>query len=112
MDTVLGQRRHDAAPKTLGLLVEHGQQFGPNLLQQLEPFWGQRLTQDGDPFHEELIEVGGKDRQEFGAFEQWRALVHRLSQDALVKVKPAQIPIDPDVRQRGGNGRSAHLHRP
>ena len=26
-------------------------------LQQLEPFRGQRLAQDGDPFHEELVEV-------------------------------------------------------
>src|SRR5262249_1075713 len=82
---------------------EHGQELFPKLLQQLEPFWGQRLTQDGDPFHEELIEVGSKDRQEFGPFEQRRALVHRLSQDALVKVQPAHVPIDPDVRQRRGN---------
>src|SRR5262245_48974657 len=59
--------------------------------------------EDGDPFHKELIEVGGKDRQEFGAFEQRCALVHRLRQDALVKVQPAQVPIDPDVRQRGRN---------
>src|SRR5215471_2540180 len=102
-DTMLCQRRHEAVAKTLGLLAEHRKQFFPQLLQQLEPFRGQRLTQDGDPFHEELIEVGGKDRQEFGAFEQRRALVHRLSQDAVVKVKPAQVPIDPDVRQRRSN---------
>src|SRR5215467_1951918 len=100
---MLCQRRHDAVAKTLGLLTEHGQQFFPKLLQQLEPLRGRRLTQDGDAFHEELIEVRGKDRQEFGAFEQWRALIYCLSQDALVKVQPAQVPIDPDVRQRRSN---------
>ncbi len=49
------------------------------------------------PHHEELVEVGGEDRQELGAFQQRQVLVLGKLQHPLVEREPTQFTIDEPV---------------
>ena len=50
-------------------------------------------AQAGDPHHEELIEVVGRDRQEPQAFQERMVLVPRLLQHPLVERQPGQLAV-------------------
>ena len=57
-------------------------------------------AQQPDALHEELVQVGRDDRQELQALEQGRALILGFVQNAPVELEPAQIAIDPGMRQQ------------
>ncbi len=57
-------------------------------------------SQRPDALHEELIQVGGKDREELEPLEQRRAVVERLAQDTPVELEPAQVPVEPRLAQQ------------
>ena len=50
-----------------------------------------------DALHEELVEVGGEDRQELEPLEQRHAFVERLGQHPAIELEPAQVPVEPGV---------------
>ena len=60
--------------------------------------------QAGDAHLEELVEVGGADRQELEPVEQRVGRVARLLEDSLVKIEPAQLAIEKQgwIETRGG----------
>ena len=57
------------------------------------------LLQAADPLHEELVHVGGGDRQELDPFKQRRATVARLVQDAEVELQPGQLAVEIQLRR-------------
>ncbi len=56
--------------------------------------------------HEELVEVGGGDRQEAQALEQRVAAVARLFEDAAVEGEPGQLAVDEAFGRGGIDGES------
>jgi hypothetical protein len=67
--------------------------------------------------HEELVEVRGEDREKLQPFEQGRARVLRLVQDAAIELQPSQIRVGPGARdqivarcQPGSVGNVARVH--
>jgi hypothetical protein len=50
--------------------------------------------------HEELVEVRGEDREKLQPFEQGRARVLRLVQDAAIELQPSQITVGPGAREQ------------
>src|SRR5262249_1110738 len=52
------------------------------------------LLDAGDPNHEELVQVGAGDRQEFQALIKREAPIARLIEHALVEAEPRQLSID------------------
>src|SRR6476646_4831721 len=44
--------------------------------------------------HKKFVEVAGKNHQKANAFQQRRARVERLVEDAIIKFKPADIAIE------------------
>jgi hypothetical protein len=51
----------------------------------------------GHANHEELVEVGGEDRQELAALDQRQRLVLGQLQDAVVEVQPGQLPVEVEL---------------
>ena len=51
----------------------------------------------GYAHHEEFIEVGGGNREEADAFEQWMVLVERLFENTPVELQPGELAIDETV---------------
>ena len=52
------------------------------------------LPQTRHADHEELVQVGAEDGQEFDPLQQRGRLVQRLFQDAPVELQPAQFAIE------------------
>jgi len=85
------------------LFLEHGQRAGaqggkglcrrPAVRGPAGHASGKLVFQPRDANHEELIEIGAEDRQEFDAFEQRVARVVGFIQDAAIEFEPAQLPI-------------------
>ena len=72
----------------------------------------------GDAHHVELVEVGGRDRQEAQPLQQRMARVLRLLQHAPVEGEPGQLAVDEPLgrrrvdggaRGRGSGGRAVEL---
>ena len=61
---------------------------------------GDLAVEAGRPHHVELVEVGGRDRQEAQALEQWVARVVRFLEHAPIELKPGQLTIE----EAGGAG--------
>ena len=60
---------------------------------------GRDLAVDaGDAHHVELVEVGGRDRQEAQALQQRMALVLRLLEHAAVELQPGQLAVVEAIR--------------
>ena len=64
------------------------------------PSAGRILAQHRHALHEELVEVRGEDGEELHPLEQRRALIERFRQHTPVELEPAQVAIDPYIRQR------------
>ena len=58
---------------------------------------GDAALEPGDPDHEELVEVGGEDREEPGALQQRDRVVGRELQDALVELQPGDLAVEEPV---------------
>jgi hypothetical protein len=101
-DSVLGETRDDDLAITLRLAFQRTDQLLADLLQQDLLSMGCAVAKDGFALHKEFVEVGSKDGEELCPFEQRRALIQRLREHTLVEVQPAQIPIDPNRLQPGG----------
>src|ERR1700722_4536883 len=86
-------------PIALRLASKRGQDLIPNPLQQLALGIGSPMAQDSHALHEKLIQVGGKNSEEFCPLQQRGALVERLGEHSLVKIEPAQVSIEPDRLQ-------------
>ncbi len=80
----------DQLPPDGGQLLRRGHPVGRGL--QHPRF--QLAAQSGDSNHEELVEVGGEDRQELDPLERRMPGIERLLQDAAVELDPAQLPVD------------------
>ena len=63
------------------------------------------LLQRADAHHEEFVQIGTVDGQEFDLLGKGHVLVLAKSQDPAVEVQPAQFPVDK-------NGLVAHIHSP
>ena len=61
----------------------------------------------GDADHEELVEIGGRDRQEAHALEQRMVRVLRFLEDAAVELQPGELAVDEAVRDCPPSRRSA-----
>ena len=63
----------------------------------------------GDADHEELVEIGCRDRQEADALEQRMARILRFLEHAPVELQPRELAVDEAVRiaLRAGVGRGA-----
>ncbi len=51
-------------------------------------------------FHEKLVQIRRHDRKELEPFEQWRALIERLVQDAFVECEPPEVAIEPGMLEQ------------
>ena len=51
------------------------------------------MFQQADPFHEKLVEIGGRDSQKIQAFEQRIPFVSGFIQNAVVECQPAEFPV-------------------
>jgi hypothetical protein len=69
----------------------------------MSSFQRRTLAKNGNPLHEELVQVGAEDGQKLRPLQQRRAFVQGLREHAIVKIQPTQIPVDPNVRQRLGH---------
>jgi hypothetical protein len=101
-DAVRGEAGEDDVAEAVGLAIEHGEQFVAELLNEGALRLGLRDAEGEGALHEEFVEVGGEDGEELGALEEWSALVEGLGEDALVEVEPADIAVDPDLGEFGG----------
>ena len=72
------------------------------VLAHLRDTGGDLAVQAGHPHHVELVEVGGRDRQEAQALEQRVAGILRLFQNAPIELQPGQLAI---VEASGALGR-------
>ena len=62
---------------------------------------GDPALEAGDPHHEELVEVGGEDRQEPHPLQQRQVLVLGELEHAGVEVQPGQLAVEEPVGRRG-----------
>src|SRR6266851_7150635 len=60
------------------------------------------LLQAADPFHEELVKIGGGDREKFEPLEQWVALVLRFGENPAVECEPGQLAVEVELGRREG----------
>ena len=72
---------------------EHVERRPPDVGRHREPGRDAAL-EAGDAHHEELVEVGGEDRQEVGALEQRDGRVLGQLEHALVEGEPAQLAVE------------------
>ena len=68
------------------------------------------VVHPGNPDHEELVQVGGEDRQELDPFHQRQRLVLGQLEHAVVEVEPGQFTVQVErgvgqVRDGRGRGR-------
>ena len=63
-------------------------------------------AQAGHPHHVELVEVGGRDRQEAQPLEQRMALVLGFLQHSAVEMEPGQFAVEKAAGSEGGNARA------
>src|SRR5687767_12999725 len=103
-DARLLKFRENDIGKIIGLFAQHRTESGSDLLQLLgrRESVGRKL---GDAFfdlflnagntdHEELVKVRRKYREEFQAFEDGHGVVHRLFENATVKLEPAHLAVE------------------
>ncbi len=92
------------------LLVDHQRarplQHRVDLLAGRHAVGARRLDADpalaleaGDAHHEELVDVGRRDRQEAHPLQKRVAVVHRLLEHALVEGEPRQLAVDEPPRR-------------
>src|SRR5262245_52772046 len=65
-------------------------------------------AEGGDALHEELVEIGREDRQVFQTLEERGASILRLGENAAIELQPAEVAIDPQIRERLGAVEAAH----
>ena len=109
-DSVLGETGDDDMAIAFRLALKRAHQLFADLLQQGLLGVGCPVAKDGFALHEEFVEIGSKDGEELCPFQQRRALIQRLGEDALVEVQPAQIPIQPHRLQPGGQAMHSERH--
>ena len=57
----------------------------------------QLVAKSRHPDHEELVEVGREDREEFDPLEQRTLLIECLFQDAQIELQPAELTVDVEL---------------
>jgi hypothetical protein len=58
------------------------------------------LFETGDPDHEKLIHVGGKNGEKFQSLQQWIAIVEGFFEHPRVEFEQAQFAIKEELRLR------------
>ena len=110
VDARLGEGRTDALVEDRGVLhlqhvgggvdvAEHLPGRGADVRRHRQPGQDAAL-QARDADHEELVEVGGEDRQEVGAFEHRQGVVLGEVEHAAVEGQPAQLAVEEPVRRQ------------
>lgn len=104
VDALLGERGGDVLVVAGGVPGHQLAGAGPDHLQHLAGLesrggpggdaGGDTALQTGDPDHEELVQVGGEDRQEVRPLQQGRVRVLGELQDPLVEREPAPLPVE------------------
>lgn len=60
--------------------------------------------QAADPHHHEFIEIGTRDREKLGSFQQRQRRIRGLVEHALIEFQPAQLTINESVAGKLRNG--------
>src|SRR5229473_6906539 len=60
------------------------------------------LLQAADPFHEELVKIGGGNREKFEPLEQRVTLVLRFGENPAVECEPGQLAVEVELGRRQG----------
>src|SRR2546421_540412 len=104
VNALLRQRRHQHLAETARLLLDQTDDDLAQPAEHLTPCGGPAL-EDADALHEELVEVRGKDGEELEAFQQRRAFIERLVEDAAIELQPAEIAVEKGFLPGGAVGR-------
>src|SRR5262249_42891445 len=101
------ERGRDLVAPGAGLKGEHGNQLFANLRQNvsrsrphpIQAFHPQRLLppEFGDAFHEELVEIGGENLNEFHPLQKRDARVASLLKNPTVEPEPADVTVQKNV---------------
>src|ERR1700733_11978298 len=98
---VFGKTGDDDMPVAFRLALKRADDLLADLLQEGPLGVGGSMPKDRFALHEEFVEVRRKDGQELCPFQQRRAVIQGLCEDALIEVQPAQISIDPHRLEAG-----------
>ena len=107
LDLLLGERGDELVAEQLRVALHEVARRTPDLLQHLARHQagrggygdpgGDPPLQAGHPHHEELVEVGGEDRQEPDPFEQRQVRVLGQLEHPGVEVQPGQLAVEEPV---------------
>jgi hypothetical protein len=106
LDAVLAQRFGQLERELALLALElahHGVALGDLFLRRAavdRPFLhagGDLLLETADPLHEEFVEIRGRNRQEFHAFQKRIERILRLLQDARVEGQPGELAVQVEL---------------
>ena len=102
LHAVRGEPGYHVPAEAYGLPFQCGRQFASQAIKQIAAFSAAAVTKHGHALHEELIQVGGENREEFGSFQKGRSRVRCFGENPLVKVQPTEVPVQPDSGEWGG----------